>query len=63
METLVKDKRYTYADYRNLDVDDNYYYEFIDGELGKKSAPSPRQQMVLAYLFRKMDTLVLEKIR
>ena len=61
METLVKDKRYTYADYRNLDVDDNYYYELIDGELVKKSAPSPRHQTVLMNLIRIVDRVVFEK--
>ena len=43
----VLEKRYTYADYRDLDVDDNFLYELLDGELVKKSAPSPNHQRVL----------------
>jgi Uma2 family endonuclease len=48
METLFAEPqtvlRSTLADYRALDVDDNFYYELINGELVKKSAPSPRHQ-------------------
>jgi Uma2 family endonuclease len=36
----------TYADYKALDVDDDYWYELINGELVKKSAPSPKHQLV-----------------
>jgi Uma2 family endonuclease len=54
-------KRYTYSDYRNLDVDDNFSYELINGELVQKSAPSPRHQIILGNLFRKIDGHTFEK--
>jgi Uma2 family endonuclease len=49
-------KRYTYTDYRNLDVDDNYLYELINGELVQKSAPSPRHQMISGNLYIAMKS-------
>lgn len=58
MATVNSVKRYTYTDYKNLDVDDHYIYELINGELVRKSAPSPRHQIILADLFRKIDSLV-----
>jgi len=45
-------------DYRALDVDDNFYYELINGELVKKSAPAPRHQMIQANLFRLLGNFI-----
>jgi Uma2 family endonuclease len=42
--------RVSYAEYRVLDVDDDYFYELINGELVKKSAPSPFHQILVVNL-------------
>lgn len=42
--------RVSYAEYRVLDVDDDYFYELINGELVKKSAPSPFHQRIVVRL-------------
>jgi Uma2 family endonuclease len=42
--------RVSYAEYRALDVDDDYFYELINGELVKKSAPSPFHQILVVNL-------------
>lgn len=55
METLVVESLVTYAEYRELDEDDNYWYELLHGELVKKSAPSPRHQITQANLFWLME--------
>lgn len=49
--TELLEKLVTYAEYKALDVDDNFLYELLDGELVQKSAPSPRHQKVLAELY------------
>ena len=54
-------QRYTYADYKNLDVADHFLYELINGELVKKSAHSPRHQDVLINLIRHVDGYVFTK--
>lgn len=40
MSVEILERRFTYADYRELDVDDNFLYELLEGELVRKSAPS-----------------------
>lgn len=47
MAASTLSKRYTYADYKNLDVDDNFLYELLNGELGRKSAPKPSHQRIV----------------
>ncbi len=42
--------RFSYAEYRAFDVDDDYFYELINGELVKKSAPSPFHQILVVNL-------------
>jgi len=37
--TELLEKLVTYAEYKALDVDDNFLYELLDGELVQKSAP------------------------
>lgn len=44
------ERRVSYAEYRVLDVDDDYFYELINGELVKKSAPSPFHQILVVNL-------------
>ncbi len=56
-------KRSTYADYKALDVDDNFWYELINGELVKKSSPAPRHQMIQAKLFRLLANYAFENKR
>lgn len=51
-------KRYTYSDYKNLDVDDHFLYELINGELVQKSAPSPRHQIISGNLYVAMKSYV-----
>jgi Uma2 family endonuclease len=51
MAVIIETKRYTYQDYLNLDVDDNFLYELIDGELVQKNAPSPQHQRACGKLY------------
>ena len=37
----ILEKKHTYTNYRNLDVDDDFIYELINGELTQKNAPRP----------------------
>ena len=60
MET-IQVTRCTYADYRNLDADDNYLYELIDGEIVKKSAPSPQHQLISGNLYSLLKHFVVAK--
>jgi Uma2 family endonuclease len=48
-------RRATYADYRALDVEDNFFYELLQGELVKKAAPSPLHQRIVRKLLVAMD--------
>lgn len=54
-------KRYTYSDYKNLDVDDNFLYELINGELVQKSSPSPRHQLISGNLYVAIKSHASEK--
>jgi Uma2 family endonuclease len=58
---LVLAQKYTYADYRELDVDDNLLYELINGDLVKKSAPSPQHQTVVVNLLFAIKSFINEK--
>lgn len=58
LEEQTSTKRFTYADYKSLDVDDNFWYELINGELVKKSAPAPRHQIIQANLFWSFSSYV-----
>ncbi|TAE30327.1 MAG: Uma2 family endonuclease [Candidatus Kapaibacterium sp.] len=50
--------RVTYAEYRALDIDDNFFYELLQGELVKKAAPSPLHQRIV-----RKTLLALEQFR
>jgi Uma2 family endonuclease len=50
--------RVRYEEYRAFDVDDTFFYELINGELVKKSAPSPRHQILQSKLFLALGTFV-----
>ncbi|MCU0445559.1 MAG: Uma2 family endonuclease [Microscillaceae bacterium] len=58
MAITIETKRYTYQDYRNLDVDDNFLYELIDEELVQKNAPSPQHQRISRKLLILLNTFI-----
>ena len=55
-------KRTTYEEFRQMEFDgnDNFYYELINGEIVKKSAPSPQHQRLSKNLFRQLDKYIIE---
>lgn len=63
METLLEEHLISYAEYQALEVDDNNWYELLNGELVKKSSPSPRHQRTsmklssLMHLFASQNNL------
>ena len=61
LEESISTKRSTYTDYKALDVDDNFWYELINGELVKKSAPSPKHQRISMKLSSLLHTFVTER--
>lgn len=48
METIVSHKKVSVSEFREMlfDDEDDYYYEIIDGEMIRKSAPAPLHQEV-----------------
>lgn len=60
MASIISEKLYTYQDYKNLDVDDNFWYELINGELVQKSSPSPNHQRISRKLLLQMVAFVEE---
>ena len=48
METVISNTRVSVTEFREMlfDDDDNYYYEIIDGEMIRKSAPTPMHQEI-----------------
>lgn len=60
MDTAVALDKLTVAEFRQMDFPDNdpYFYELIDGELVKKSAPSPRHQRISRRLAIMLDKFV-----
>jgi predicted GTPase len=45
---LIAEKKYTVAEFITLDeLDENFYYELIHGEILKKSSPTPQHQRIL----------------
>ena len=55
--------RTTYQEFLDLEIpdDDHHIYELLDGEIVKYSAPESRHQIVLANLFRQVDSHVFSK--
>jgi Uma2 family endonuclease len=48
MELLIEEEKYTVEDFRKMEsLDENHYYELIEGEIVKKNAPTPQHQAVL----------------
>jgi Uma2 family endonuclease len=50
--------RSTYAEYRALDVDDNFLYELLNGKIVKKSVPSPFHQQASGNFYFALRTFV-----
>jgi len=57
----ILEKKFTYQDYKNLDVEDNFWYELLNGELVKKSSPSPLHQRVSRNLLVALNTFIVGK--
>lgn len=62
MEALAL-RRLTYQEFREMEFadDDPFQYELLDGELMKKSAPTPWHQRLSRMLLRAIDNHVTEK--
>jgi Uma2 family endonuclease len=62
MELLVAERKYTVQEFEQLEeLDENYYYELIDGEIVQKSSPHFLHQRVLGRLFIALTSFVNEK--
>jgi Uma2 family endonuclease len=62
MELLIEERKYTVEDFRQMeDLDENHYYELIDGEIVKKSSPHFEHQRVLRKFVVKLDRYVSDK--
>ncbi|MBC8155488.1 MAG: Uma2 family endonuclease [Bacteroidetes bacterium] len=53
-------KKMTVAEFRELELDDNdpFFYELIDGELVKRNAPAPKHQRILRKLLVAIDAFI-----
>jgi Uma2 family endonuclease len=62
MELLIEEEKYTVEDFRKMEnLDENHYYELIDGEIVKKSSPHFEHQRASGRIFLKLQTFVLNK--
>ena len=63
MESVVAVQKLTVAEFRELEFDDNdtSWYELIDGELVKKSSPSPLHQRVSRRIEFVLELYVTQK--
>jgi len=61
METTMK--KISYQEFRQMefDDDDRFLYELLNGELVKRSAPSPLHQRISGRLFSKINSWINEK--
>lgn len=59
MATL--EKLMTVAEYRELDIDDDFLYELLEGELVQKSAPFPFHQRFVGRVYMQLNRFVLER--
>lgn len=58
MEAMVLDKKYTYEDLQNLEIDEGFFYELLNGEIMQRSAPALSHQRVAKLIFKKLDAFV-----
>jgi Uma2 family endonuclease len=62
MELLIEERKYTVAEFLHQDdLDENSYYELIEGEIVKKSSPHYEHQRASRKLTVALDKLVTEK--
>ena len=61
MGKLVEQTKVTYAEYRQFEADDRYWYELLNGRLVKKSSPSPRHQRIVTVLLTSLHTYTSRK--
>ena len=55
--------RLTYEEFRTVEFedDDTFHYELLDGQMRRKSAPSPQHQRVSRLVLRQIDNFITEK--
>lgn len=60
MAIATLERKITYAEFRDLEFDeaDRFDYELLDGEIVKKSAPSPQHQIVSGNLYIALRSFV-----
>lgn len=59
MELLIEERKYTVQEFLHQDdLDENFYYELIEGEIVKKSAPHYEHQRVSGKIFLKLQPFV-----
>ena len=62
MELLIEEEKYTIEDFHKMEsLDENHYYELIEGEIVKKNAPTPRHQAILGNINDILRTHVKSK--
>lgn len=63
METVISNTKVSVTEFRKMlfNNDDNYYYEIIDGEMIRKSAPTPMHQRICRKLIVILDNFINEK--
>lgn len=59
---VIEVKQTTYHELRQMEFDenDNSFYELLDGEIMKRSAPTPYHQKLSRGIFRVLDKFILE---
>lgn len=62
MATTLVEKKVTWQEFRQMELgdDDIFIYELIDGEIVKRTSPSPRHQRISRKLVRALDVFVEE---
>jgi Uma2 family endonuclease len=60
METLLEERLYTYADLRELDVEEGDYYELINGELVKRAGQLLNHQLVILSFSSILHTFITQ---
>ena len=62
MELLIEEEKYSVEDFRKMEnLDENHYYELIDGEIVKKSSPHFEHQRALRKFVVKLDRYVTDR--
>lgn len=63
METVISNTKVSVSEFSKMlfDDDDNYYYELINGEMIRKSAPTPMHQRISRKVMIILDRFINEK--